>query len=71
MGLLFSPHTSSGRLPTDLGLRIFVDGLLEIRGELSQGNDWHQGKMFIKWALFPKVLEEASSALSGLMNVPA
>ena len=29
-GLLFSPHTSAGRLPTDLGLRLFVDGLLEV-----------------------------------------
>ena len=28
-GLLFSPHTSAGRLPTDRGLRLFVDGLLQ------------------------------------------
>jgi heat-inducible transcriptional repressor len=27
MGLLASPHTSAGRLPTDLGLRLFVDGI--------------------------------------------
>src|ERR1700730_6112234 len=33
-GLLYAPHTSSGRLPTDLGLRLFVDGLLQF-GELS------------------------------------
>src|SRR3546814_9727108 len=26
LGLLFAPHTSAGRLPTDLGLRHFVDG---------------------------------------------
>src|SRR5580698_7961712 len=31
-GLLFSPHTSAGRLPTDAGLRLFVDGLLELGG---------------------------------------
>ena len=35
MGLLYSPHTSAGRLPTDAGLRMFFDGLLEI-GDLSQ-----------------------------------
>src|SRR3546814_7757996 len=35
LGLLFAPHTSAGRLPTDLGLRLFVDGLLEI-GNLTQ-----------------------------------
>ena len=28
-GLLFSPHTSAGRLPTVAGLRLFVDGILE------------------------------------------
>ena len=30
MGLLQSPHTSAGRVPTEKGLRLFVDGLLEI-----------------------------------------
>jgi len=34
MGLLYSPHTSAGRIPTEKGLRLFVDGLLEI-GELA------------------------------------
>ena len=34
-GLLFAPHTSAGRLPTDQGLRLFVDGLLHF-GELSE-----------------------------------
>ena len=29
LGLLYAPHTSAGRLPTDLGLRLFVNGLLE------------------------------------------
>ena len=34
-GLLTSPHVSAGRLPTQIGLRLFVDGLLEI-GDLGQ-----------------------------------
>ena len=34
-GLLFAPHTSSGRLPTDKGMRFFVDGLLEL-GDLTK-----------------------------------
>jgi heat-inducible transcriptional repressor len=34
MGLLASPHTSAGRVPTERGLRLFVDGLLEI-GQLA------------------------------------
>lgn len=33
-GLIFAPHTSAGRLPTQAGLRMFVDGLLEV-GQLS------------------------------------
>ncbi|SLN55835.1 Heat-inducible transcription repressor HrcA [Roseivivax jejudonensis] len=31
LGLLDSPHVSAGRIPTQLGLRLFVDGLLEVR----------------------------------------
>ena len=31
MGLLDSPHISAGRVPTQQGLRMFVDGLLEVR----------------------------------------
>ena len=30
LGLLGSPHVSAGRVPTELGLRLFVDGLLEV-----------------------------------------
>jgi len=34
LGLLYAPHTSAGRVPTERGLRLFVDGLLQI-GELA------------------------------------
>jgi len=34
-GLLTSPHVSAGRIPTQVGLRLFVDGLLEI-GDLGK-----------------------------------
>src|SRR5713101_6065786 len=33
-GLIYSPHASAGRLPTELGMRFFVDALLEV-GDLS------------------------------------
>lgn len=36
IGLIYAPHTSAGRLPTELGLRFFVDALLEL-GDVSQG----------------------------------
>ena len=34
LGLLYAPHISAGRLPTELGLRLFVDSLLQL-GDLS------------------------------------
>jgi len=37
LGLLDSPHVSAGRVPTQQGLRMFVDGLLEV-GDLDQGD---------------------------------
>lgn len=37
LGLLNSPHVSAGRIPTQLGLRMFVDGLLEV-GKLAEGD---------------------------------
>jgi heat-inducible transcriptional repressor len=37
LGLLGSPHVSAGRIPTQLGLRMFVDGILEI-GTVSEGD---------------------------------
>ena len=37
-GLIFSPHTSAGRIPTALGYRLFVDSLLQVKppSELEQ-----------------------------------
>ena len=37
LGLLGSPHVSAGRVPTEQGLRMFVDGLLEV-GSLESGD---------------------------------
>jgi heat-inducible transcriptional repressor len=65
-GLLYSPHTSAGRLPTDAGLRMFVNGLLEV-GRLS--NDERANIELQCQAAgrsIPEVLEEATTMLSGL-----
>ena len=35
LGLIYAPHTSAGRLPTELGLRFFVDALLQV-GDLNE-----------------------------------
>src|SRR5881227_4304953 len=37
LGLIYAPHTSAGRLPTELGLRFFVDALMEI-GDLAESD---------------------------------
>lgn len=69
LGLLFSPHTSAGRLPTDAGLRMFVDGLLQV-GVLSD-DEQRQIESQITHsnsgsASVADALREASQLLSGL-----
>lgn len=65
-GLLFSPHTSAGRLPTDLGLRFFVDALMEF-GALSQEERRDiEGVAAAREKPMETVLGEASTMLSGL-----
>ncbi|MEM7168648.1 MAG: heat-inducible transcriptional repressor HrcA [Pseudomonadota bacterium] len=66
LGLLFSPHTSAGRLPTDLGLRMFVDGLLEL-GNLTQEEQAQiEGQCAGAGKSMPEVLEDAVGMVSGL-----
>lgn len=36
VGLLAAPHTSAGRMPTDAGLRIFVDGMMRVAEPTAQ-----------------------------------
>ena len=65
-GLLFAPHTSAGRLPTERGLRLFVDGLLQF-GELSdEDRDAITGALTASGRSLEETLGEASSLLSGL-----
>jgi heat-inducible transcriptional repressor len=37
LGLVYAPHTSAGRLPTEMGLRFFVDALMQI-GDLTEAD---------------------------------
>ena len=67
-GLLFAPHTSAGRLPTDKGMRLFVDGLLEF-GRLTKDEQENiKQQCLSKGASFQNVLDEASKMISGLSN---
>ena len=65
-GLLFSPHTSAGRLPTQLGLRLFVDGLLEIGNLTEQERSSIEGTCNASGRTVEELLSEAIEALSGL-----
>ena len=68
LGLIYAPHTSAGRLPTESGLRLFVDGLLEV-GDLSKG-ERSQIKSQMTGSAEDKTIEdmltEAGEMLSGL-----
>jgi heat-inducible transcriptional repressor len=65
-GLLYAPHTSAGRLPTEQGLRLFVNGLLEV-GDLTQEERQDiDGKCAASGRSVPEVLEQATQLLSGL-----
>ena len=65
-GLLMAPHTSAGRLPTELGLRLYVRGLLE-HGNLSEDEQRGIEERFAgSGQSFTHMLEEASQVLSGL-----
>ncbi len=68
IGLLYAPHTSAGRLPTDAGLRLFVDGLLEV-GRLSENERQAlETQCLASGKSLPKVLEQATGMLSGLSH---
>ncbi|MFZ4808867.1 MAG: heat-inducible transcriptional repressor HrcA [Hyphomicrobiaceae bacterium] len=69
LGLIYAPHTSAGRLPTQVGLRLFVDGLLEV-GKLSP-DERRQIEAQIgpnKRKPMDQLLGEASEMISGLSH---
>lgn len=69
LGLIYAPHTSAGRLPTEIGLRFFVDSLLQV-GDLSN-EERRQIEAQVRAAdpagrTIETLLSDASQALSGL-----
>src|SRR5476649_378808 len=66
MGLLYAPHTSAGRVPTERGLRLFVDGLLEI-GELAPDERVAiEARMSGTCQRIEDMLTQATQSLAGL-----
>ena len=68
-GLLFSPHTSAGRLPTDRGLRLFVDGLLQAGSLNEEERETISRALEAKGRSLEDTMAEASSMLSGLSAI--
>ncbi len=65
-GLLFAPHISAGRLPTEAGLRLFVDGLLQF-GALSDEEQKVIGQSLeARGRSLQDTLSEASALLAGM-----
>jgi heat-inducible transcriptional repressor len=69
LGLLGSPHVSAGRVPTQMGLRMFVDGLLEV-GDMS-GEDRNRIDQTLTGDDndVSTLLDRVGSALSGVTRV--
>ena len=68
LGLIYAPHVSTGRLPTEQGLRYFVDGFLKI-GDLTKSERSSieaQVRAAGKDKTVDAMLTKASQMLSGL-----
>ncbi len=76
LGLIASPHTSAGRVPTARGLRLFVDSLLELKPLTHDAMLQIQRELPRETATSRELLGSASSLLSamthfvGLVTVP-
>ncbi|NRB18233.1 MAG: heat-inducible transcriptional repressor HrcA [Rhodobacteraceae bacterium] len=66
LGLLNSPHVSAGRVPTQLGLRLFVDGFLEIEDLKIQDRQKMDATLSGNSADVSAMLDRVGSALSGV-----
>ncbi|WP_197917814.1 heat-inducible transcriptional repressor HrcA [Thiosulfatihalobacter marinus] len=68
LGLLDSPHVSAGRVPTQLGLRMFVDGLLEVGDLDNDDREKIDATMGANSGDVGTMLDRISTALSGVTH---
>jgi heat-inducible transcriptional repressor len=68
LGLIASPHTSAGRVPTHAGLRIFVDSLLQIGEPSQEDREQIESRLAASGRRGDALLAEASELLSGLVG---
>lgn len=65
LGLLAAPHTSAGRMPTELGLRLFVDGMMQAAEPTADERAAIETRI-TKGGPVEDALAAATAALSGL-----
>jgi heat-inducible transcriptional repressor len=68
MGLIDSPHTSAGRVPTHAGLRIFVDSLMQLGEPAEADKRAIEARLAGSGRRMENVLAEASELLSGVVG---
>jgi heat-inducible transcriptional repressor len=66
LGLLGAPHISAGRIPTHAGLRLFVDGILEVGDLIESERRDIDARLASRGQNFEEALSAASELLSGL-----
>ncbi len=66
MGLLDSPHVSAGRIPTQLGLRMFVDSLLEVGSVSTEDRERIDSTFGATDQDVSSLLDQVGAALSGI-----
>jgi len=69
LGLIYAPHTSAGRLPTQTGLRLFVDGLLEVGNLNADERRQIEAQVSVRrQKSLDQMLTEAGEVISGLSH---
>ena len=65
LGLLAAPHTSAGRMPTEIGLRLFVDGMMQVAEPTREERAAIEAQL-VQPGPIEQALENTSSLLSDL-----
>lgn len=65
LGLLSHPHTSAGRMPTETGLRLFVDGMMRVAEPSAEERATIEGRAALGGPV-EEALAATTAALSGL-----
>ncbi|HEY8189879.1 MAG TPA: heat-inducible transcriptional repressor HrcA [Micavibrio sp.] len=67
-GLLYAPHVSAGRLPTQQGLRLYIDGLMEIGHLTEDDRQKIESQCLASGQSVTRMLERAGTLLAGLSS---